>query len=154
MEYNSLTQVQYYSDCEPVVSSLGYSLVELRIFRTNGTIQVRAVIAHSDSSVVEGIGVNDCAKVHRILLPRLEAILQSQDIYMEVTSPGTERLIKNAAEFVFFKGKYLKVYDVTISDWVSGKIVDVSETNIKLQIDEEERDIPLANIAKAKLLNI
>ena len=81
MEYASLAEIPHYSDCEPIVSGLGYSLVELRIFRTNGTTQVRAVIAHTDPDNPNGIGVNDCAKVHRLLLPRLEVILDNQDIY-------------------------------------------------------------------------
>ncbi len=153
MEYASLAEIPHYSDCEPIVSGLGYSLVELRIFRTNGTTQVRIVIAHADPDNPNGIGVNDCAKVHRLLLPRLEVILDNQDIYMEVTSPGTERLIKNAAEFAFFTKKYVKVYDTTVSDWVSGQIVSADKEQIKLLIDGTEKDIPFNNIAKAKLLN-
>lgn len=153
MEYSSLTSIPHYSDCEPVVVALGYALVELRIFNTHGVTQIRAVIAHADSSVSTGIGVSDCAKVHRILLPRLEALLQSQDIYMEVTSPGTERLIKNAAEFIFFKEKYMKVYDITVGNWISGKLKEADSKAIKLDIDGAERSIPLENIAKTKLLN-
>lgn len=153
MEYLSLAEIPHYSDCEPIVTGLGYSLVELRIFRTNGTTQVRVVIAHADSSNPNGIGVNDCAKVHRLLLPRLEVILDNQDIYMEVTSPGTERLIKNAAEFVFFVNKFVRVYDTTVSDWVSGKIVRADNGQIILLVDETEKVIPFDNIAKAKLLN-
>ena len=72
---------------------------------------------------------------------------------MEVTSPGTERLIKNAAEFAFFTKKYVKVYDTTVSDWVAGQIVSADKEQIKLLIDGTEKDIPFNNIAKAKLLN-
>ena len=150
MEYAPLAEIPHYSDCEPIVSGLGYSLVELRIFRTNGTTQVRAVIAHADPDNPNGIGVNDCAKVHRLLLPRLEVILDNQDIYMEVTSPGTERQIKNAAEFAFFVKKYARVYDTTISDWVAGQIVSADKEQIKLMIDGTEKVIPFTNIAKAK----
>lgn len=154
MEYKDLAEIPHYTDCEPIVRGLGYALVELRVFRTNGTVQVRAVIAHADTTDVSGIGVNDCAKVHRVLLPRLEALLQSPDIYMEVTSPGTERLIKNAAEFVFFKDKYVKVYDTAQSDWVSGKIVALTANELTLDINGTERGFPLEKIAKAKLLNV
>ncbi len=153
MEYTSLDTIPYYADCAPIVKAAGYVLVELRVFRTNGTIQIRAVIGHADPSVKTGIGIDDCAKVHRVLLPRMEAILDSQDTYMEVTSPGTERNIKNAAEFPFFKEKYVRVYDISVSDWVSGQIVDADENQLKLKIDDAERSIPLEQISKAKLLN-
>ena len=153
MEYTSFDTIPYYTDCAPIVKAAGYVLVELRVFRTNGTIQIRAVISHADTSVKTGIGIDDCAKVHRVLLPRLEAILDSQDTYMEVTSPGTERNIKNAAEFAFFKEKYIKVYDISLSDWVSGQIIDSDENQLKLKIEDAERSIPLEQISKAKLLN-
>jgi len=153
LEYVSLAEIPHYSDCEPIVFGLGYSLVELRIFRTNGTTQIRAVIAHADSENPRGIGIDDCAKVHRLLLPRLEAILKEQDIYMEVTSPGTERLIKNAAEFAFFVKKYMRVYDTTVSDWITGQLIRADKEQIVLLIDGTEKIIPLDNIAKAKLLN-
>ena len=153
MEYKSFVEIPYYTDCEPVVSGLGYSLVELRIFRTNGTVQVKIAIAHKDPSITAGIGTEDCAKVHRLLLPRHEALLQSQDIYMEVTSPGLERNIKNAAEFVFFTGRYVKLYDVSVSDWVSGKITAADGASLTIKTEDTERNIPYGQISKAKLLN-
>ncbi len=153
MEYKSFVEIPYYTDCEPVVTGLGYSLVELRIFRTNGTVQVKIAIAHKDPAVTAGIGIDDCAKVHRLLLPRLEALLQSQDVYMEVTSPGLERHIKNAAEFVFFIGKYVKVYDVSVSDWVSGRITSADEKSLTLKTEDTERSILYEQISKAKLIN-
>lgn len=154
VEYNSLESVPYYADCKPLVEALGYQLVELRVFRTNGTIQIKAVVANKIDSQEQGIGINDCAKVHRVLLPRLEALLQSDDTYMEVTSPGTERHIKNAAEFAFFVGKYVKVYDTSASDWVQGKIASSTNTNLVLDIDGKEQIVSYDIIAKAKLLNI
>ena len=153
MEYKSFSEIPYYTDCEPVASGLGYSLVELRIFRTNGTVQVKIAITHKDPAVTIGIGVDDCAKVHRLLLPRLEALLQSQDVYMEVTSPGLERNIKNAAEFAFFIGRYVKVYDVSVSDWVSGKITSADEKSLTLKTEDTERSILYEQISKAKLIN-
>ena len=153
MDYKSFAEIPYYTDCEPIVSGLGYSLVELRIFRTNGTVQVKIAIAHKDPAVTAGIGIDDCAKVHRLLLPRLEALLQSQDIYMEVTSPGLERHIKNAAEFAFFTGRYVKVYDVSVSDWVTGKITAANETSLAIKTEDTELTVPYAQISKAKLIN-
>ena len=153
MDYKSFAEIPYYTDCEPIVSGLGYSLVELRIFRTNGTVQVKIAIAHKDPAVTAGIGIDDCTKVHRLLLPRLEALLQSQDIYMEVTSPGLERHIKNAAEFAFFTGRYVKVYDVSVSDWVTGKITAANETSLAIKTEDTELTVPYAQISKAKLIN-
>ena len=163
MEYISLDTIPYYKECSPLVSGLGYVLVELRVVPQHGTIRVTAVISnpvsHTDSST---IGVNDCAKVHRSLLPRLEAVLNSQDIYMEVTSPGMERNIKNAAEFALFIDRFVRVWDTEVTDWVPGKIVESNQESITMEITQgnknsaitELKTIPYVRIAKAKLLQI
>ena len=166
MEYTALETIPHFNECSPLVSGLGYALVELRVIPNHGQFQVRAVITHLDSSKTEGIGINDCAKVHRLLLPRLEALLKSQDVYMEVTSPGMERLIKNAAEFSLFTGKYIRVWDTAVSDWVPGVIISSDTKTLTLELSEQsaaaaktaasasnKRTIPFEQIAKAKLLH-
>ena len=94
MEYIPLKSMAYYHECAPLVEGLGYILVELKITSSGSTKKISAVIASKDAGV--DIGVNDCAKVHHALLPRLEALLGTEDTYMELTSPGMERNIKNA----------------------------------------------------------
>ena len=165
MEYTALEKIPHYNECSPLVSGLGYALVELRTTANHGQYQVRAVITHLDSAKTEGIGINDCAKVHRLLLPRLEALLKSQEVYMEVTSPGMERLIKNAAEFTLFTGKNLRIWDTSVSDWVPGVIISADSKTLTLELSEHEtaqetaaaakrqRIIPFEQIAKAKLLH-
>ena len=100
-----------------------------------------------------GVGISDCTKVHRALLPRLEAILASQDMYVEVTSPGLDRVMKNAAEFGVFKGKTVKVWNTDISDWIQGTILDSGTESVKLALESGEEDIPFVKIAKAKLFD-
>jgi ribosome maturation factor RimP len=143
----------YYADCEPLVTALGCCLVELRVLPRQGGFNVRAVILAADSASV--IGINECAKVHRTLAQRLEAITGCQDISMEVTSPGTERNIKNAAEFALFCGRMARVWVRPLADWVSGKITGASGDALLIGTLENElnvRSIPYADIAKAKLI--
>ena len=161
MEYISLDSIPHFADCSPLVTGLGYILVDLKVVPQNGSIKVTAVITKpaGDSGAV---GVNDCARVHRALLPRLEAVLDSQDIYMEVASPGMERLIKNPAEFALFVGRYVRVWDSQITDWVAGKIISSDDQSITLElvgdsVTEEPAQvstIPYQRISKAKLLQL
>lgn len=102
MEYKSQDSFPYYRECAPLVEALGYFLVELNVLNHKSGVRIYAVIAAKDSA--REIGVDDCSKVHHALLPRLEALLGTDDTYMELTSPGMERNIKNAAEFVFLSG--------------------------------------------------
>ncbi len=152
MEYTPLESTQHYSDCAPLIEGLGYALVELRIGHTKSSYQVRAVISRLK---VEdgGIGIDDCSKVHTLLFARLEAVFGTQDIHMEVTSPGTERQIKNAAEFPLFVGRMARVWYTEVQDWIAGKILGADSTKVTLEIDGAERSFPFEQIAKAKLVN-
>ena len=142
----------YYDECAPLVEGLGYILVELKITSSGSTKKISAVIASKDAGV--DIGVNDCAKVHHALLPRLEALLGTEDTYMELTSPGMERNIKNAAECAVFTGREIRVWDKTVTDWVSGVITASDEKSVTLEKDGEKITVPFEQIAKAKFIHI
>lgn len=152
MEYKALESFPYYKESKTLVEGLGYALVELRVIPQNGRHQVRAVITRLNLEDTQSIGIDDCAKVHRLLLPRLEALIQSPEVYIEVTSPGLERLIKNAAEFVLFIGKEVRVWDLEISDWLPGIIKGANTKDLELELrDGTNKTIPFSNITKAKL---
>lgn len=152
MEYKSQDSFPYYRECAPLVEALGYFLVELNILNHKSGVRIYAVIAAKDSA--REIGVDDCSKVHHALLPRLEALLGTDDTYMELTSPGMERNIKNAAEFVFFIGREVRVWDKNISDWVGGKITAADDKSVTLEKDDQEQTFYFENIAKAKFIHL
>ncbi len=148
MEYIAPDKIPYYGDCEPLITGLGYNLVELAIFKRQSSWQIKVVITGPN-----GVGIADCSKVHRALLTRLEAVLASQDMYVEVASPGLDRILKNAAEFSVFKGKTVKVWNTDISDWIHGTVLESGTESVRLAADSGEIDIPFEKIAKAKLFD-
>lgn len=154
MDYISLNSVRYYPECEPLVRGLGYILVDLKIVPAKEAVKISAVIASKD--VTKDIGIDDCSKVHHALLPRLEALLKTEDTYMEVTSPGMDRNIKNAAEFELFTGREVRVWDRTAGDWVSGVIASANSASVSLENREtkELKTVEFENIAKAKFIHI
>ncbi len=152
MEYKSLDSFPYYKDCAPLVEALGYFLVELHVMPQKHSVHITAVIAPKDSA--RTIGVDDCSKVHHALLPRLEALLGTDATYMELTSPGMERNIKNAAEFTFFIGKAVRVWDKATTDWVGGTIIESDEHSVTLEKNGERTSFLFENIAKAKFIHL
>ena len=153
MEYISLDSFPHYTECEKLVSDMGYHLVELKISPQHGTTHILATICSADPLAV--IGVNDCSKVHHVLLPHLEELLGTDDTYMELTSPGMERNIRNAAEFPLFIGRQVRVWDKTVTDWVGGKLVKADDQSLTLEITEQEtKTVPYADIAKAKFIHL
>ena len=139
MEYLPLDKIPHFSECEPLVRGMGYVLVDLKIIPQKTVVRINAVIACKDAGA--SLGVDECSKVHRALLPRLQALLETDQTYMELTSPGTDRNIKNAAEFALFEGREVRVWDKNISDWISGKILGADEMSVALEVGGQERKL-------------
>jgi ribosome maturation factor RimP len=154
VEYISLKKMPWYKECNPLVEGLGYILVELRVNKVGTQARVSVSITRKEN-LAEGIGVDDCAKVHRVLFPRLEVLMSSQEVYLEVMSPGMERNVKNAAEFAIFIDQSIRVLSRKLANWISGTLIsaDLESLVMELMDSSEKITIQYEDIAKAKLLN-
>ena len=151
MEYIAFDAVPHYSECAPLVEGLGYHLIELKIVPAKTVTKIFAVIAPKEQD--RNISVNDCSRVHHALLPRLEALLGTDNTSMELTSPGIDRNIKNAAEFSLFIGRSLRVWSKKENDWIGGKIVCADEAALTMKTEKGEAvTVPYGEIAKAKFV--
>ena len=141
-----------YNTLEPVIRGMDMTLVELNVFRQKGrgknpgSVQIRAVVFRDGI-----IGIDDCSKVHRGILPRLELAFPQLDISLEVSSPGIDRTIKDGSEFVHFIGKGVKCYRTDISDWTAGILCSADDTGVVLEAEEGKTTLPYGIIAKARL---
>lgn len=153
MDFQRLDEIAYYNDCLSVASSLGYSVVDVKFSRSKAQSRFSVVITRpvdSDNFLVP-LGTDDCGKVHQILLQRLEALLPNTDVYLEVSTPGSERLIRNAGEFHLFIGRNLRIWYSECSDWIYGKIISCNEESLEMEINGTKQSFLLESIAKAKL---
>ena len=131
---------------EDVLKGLGFNLIELAVSRHKGSVQIRTVIYNGAS-----IGTDDCSKVHRAITPRLELAFPENDIYLEVSSPGTDRLIKDRSEFVYYTGKGVRCYCTDTSDWTAGVLESADEKGIVLMTKDGNIRLEFDIIAKARL---
>jgi ribosome maturation factor RimP len=145
-------------DLEPVIAGLGFALVELDLFRSKkqSSAQVKLVITRQtvdgDTQANSGsIGTGELSKVHRAIIPRLELAFEGADLYVEVSSPGTDRVIKEGAEFRHFTGRAVKCYRTDTSDWYSGILRSSDSERILLDTKEGITELKYGIIAKAKL---
>jgi ribosome maturation factor RimP len=134
---------------EEALKGLGFCLIELAVSRHRASVQVRAVIYNGDS-----IGTDDCTKVHRTIMPRLELAFGGNDIYLEVSSPGIDRLIKDISEFAYYLGRGVRCYCTDISDWTAGILESVNEKGIVLKKKEGTEELEFDIIAKARLADV
>jgi ribosome maturation factor RimP len=147
VKYTREEDIPSYKDLGPVVKGLGFELVELLVAKQrNGGVQARLVITGQGS-----VGINDCARVHNAIYSRLEVLFGTQDISLEVGSPGIDRALKDAREFRPFLGKGAKVMRSGTSDWVGGRISGADDSRLVLATREGDLEIPYGEVLKAKL---
>lgn len=139
------TQEQLYDELAPLVESQNLVLVDC-VFGTTAQGSQVALVVYSD----EGIGTDECAAVHRLSLPRLEVLLDSRDIQLEVSSPGLERKIRHLREYQIFQGKKLKLMKKN-GDWLSGKILKADSKNLTVNTANGDLELALSDIQKAQL---
>ena len=143
----------------PVVEGLGMSMIELSLFQSRGrNVQVKLVVQSALNRTGNGgevTGINDCSMVHRAVMPRLELYFPEKEIYLEVSSPGIDRLIKDKGEFVHYIGREIRCFRTDISDWTTGTLIALEDNQIMLRCKDGEAAEPLALpfeiIAKARL---
>lgn len=146
---NELKNKELYNLLEPVVRGAGYFLVELSQSDHHQQTTITAVI-QSDSG---NTSIGDCTSVHKIIFPRLELLLESRDVYLEVSTPGIQRNIKDTAEFKAFVGKNVKVLVSDDGQWIEGRLFQVTENSIMIHTgDKQELELSFDEIRKAKLV--
>jgi ribosome maturation factor RimP len=143
------------------------ALLELSLFRGKGrkgapgSVQVKVTVCKSGI-----MGIEDCSRLHRAILPRLELAFPGADLSLEVSSPGIGRLIKDGNELVHFIGRGIKCYrtetakgaggsdgsiDAGGSGWIGGILSTVDEKGFTLVTQDGKVQLPYENVAKAKL---
>ena len=143
-------------ELEPVVNGLGFALVELDLFRRKQSAQIRMIVTRKPADNGEspaGIGTEELTRVHRAVLPRLELALPGTDLYVEVSSPGIDRLIKEGAEFRNYIGQAVKCWLKGADDWKPGILLASDEVKITLETAERIQELNYETIAKARLGN-
>ena len=132
---------------EKTVGALGYELVDLEL--ANRGRLMRIFIDKTD-----GVDVEDCATVSNHLT-RLLAVEGVDYDRLEVSSPGLDRPLKRPQEFARFVGErvQVKVRLPLNGRWrFVGKLNNVGEVGIELDVDGELVSIAFTDIDKSRLV--
>lgn len=147
-------QKHYLQDLiEPQVEKLGFELVRvITIGQANPTLQVMIDVADGSRDIT----VDDCASVSRVLSDLLDEKDPIKDKYiLEVSSPGLDRPLTKLKHFVRYKGYDVKIETenkVENRKRFKGKIADVDDENVVINMEDTQYTIPFAEINKAKLV--
>ena len=138
---------ELFESLEPLIGGIGMALIELNVFHgQRGGVQVKSVVMSGKDT-----GIEDCARAHRLIMPRLELAFPGKDISLEVSSPGINRLIKDSSEFAHYIGRELRCYRTDISDWTTGILRAADGEKIVLLEEGGETILSYETIAKARL---
>lgn len=127
------------------LSGLGYELVDVE-WAAGGLLRVFI-------DKVGGVTLDDCVAVSHHLT-RLFVVENIDYERLEVSSPGLDRPLKTASDFMRFTGKLCKVrtrLPIEQQKKFTGRIVSLEEGMLTLETDVQRVVIPLSNIDKARL---
>ncbi len=134
------------NEIEPVVEGLGFSLVEFSSHRNRSNLTVNTIIYSKN-----GVGLEECTKVYKTILPRIELLEDSRSINLEVSSPGISRNMKYIEEFEIFIGKKVRILKKDESEWIHGTINSVDNNSVIINTDKDTVAVTFDDINKAKL---
>jgi ribosome maturation factor RimP len=138
-----------------VVRGMSLDLVELRIGggRRRPVIDVRAERLDG-----EGITVDDCARLSRVIEKEIDAALPDLgDYVLEVSSPGLERPLKRVSDWRRFAGRTVSVVAEQLGGRRELELAGVegeegAETAVLRDKRGAEVRVPLAGVKEARLV--
>ncbi len=145
-----------FCELKPVVNGLGMQLVDVKkTQQAHNTTLVSITITAFEGEA----GIDECALVHRAVQPMLELEIGRDNLAMEVSTPGLQRIFRDFWEFEVFKGKRCRVYSLFFSSWITGIISEVKECAVVLgdyliedkSENGQQLEIGYEDIQKAKL---
>ena len=137
------------------VERLGYDLVELRL---GGTARSPLLDLRIDRLDGARITVDECAQVSRAIEPQLDASgLVGENYVLEVSSPGVERPLRNAADWRRFAGKTAKVLAPSLGGRLEVEVVGVDDSSgepvaVMREARGTEHRVPLTEVREARLV--
>ena len=144
-------RTQLWDLLEPVVTGMGYELVEIEYNPGSWHGLLRLYIDHED-----GIVLDDCTEVSH----QVSALLDVEDpihgrYSLEVSSPGMDRPLRGIKDYERFTGEIVKIKTGMAIDGrrnFKGRLCGVEGDEINIECDGQQFYLPLASIEKARLV--
>jgi ribosome maturation factor RimP len=137
----------------PILAELGYEIVRLKLMGGSRRPTLQLMADRLDGKTMD---VDDCARVSRAIDPALDTIDPIAGEYaLEVSSPGIDRPLTRAKDFVRWAGHEVKVElekPVEGRKRFTGKLEGIDGDRITVALVDGTVGFALADIASAKLV--
>ena len=132
------------------INSLGYDLYDV-LYIKEGSSQILRIVIDKDT----GIDLNDCEKVNDAVKDMLDDVeYLNNQYYLEVSSPGIERLLRKDWQLKKYIGEEVEVKQFKkdengFKDY-TGILKNVDEQILKIEVDYKEFELDRKNISQVK----
>ena len=135
---------------EPIIENIGYELYDVEYSKEGKNYFLRIFIDNE-----KGIDLNDCEKVNDAITEVLDdANYIKEQYFLEVSSPGVERVLRKDKHLEKNKGKEIAVNlfkkDENGKKEYKGILIDFSNENKKIKEQNDEIVIERKNISQIK----
>lgn len=134
-----------------IIEDLGYELYDVLYVKEGKDFYLRVVIDKP-----AGIDINDCEKVNNHINDILdEADYIKEQYFLEVSSPGIERILRKEKHFVSQIGKEILVKlfkPIEKQKELIGTLEEYNNNEITIKLDDKSIKINLKDIAIAKTI--
>lgn len=136
---------------ENTVEGLGFELWGME-YRPHGESALLRIFIEKET----GISVEDCATVSR----QVGAVMDVENIIpvayiLEVSSPGMDRVLFTPDQYQDYIGETVKIRTRTPIEErrnFKGSLLSTSESHVKIDVDNQEFEIPFVSIDRARLV--
>ncbi len=136
-----------------ILEKTDMNVLNVKIDRKKVTHNIR-VIVDSDT----GVSVDSCAYVSKLTTDAIKINkLINEDFNLEVSSPGINRELFKLEDYLVFLGEKVKIKLKSPENNQKnflGKIIEVKNNYIVVEIDNINREIDFNNIKKANIIKI
>lgn len=137
---------------EKIIVDLGYDLYDVRYEKEAKDYYLRIII----DKPPEGIDINDCETVNNAINDILDEADYIKDQYfLEVSSPGLERILRKEKHFLSQIGKEVSVKlfkPINKQKELIGILEEYNNTELTIKVDDETIKINLKDIALVKTI--
>ena len=135
---------------EPCITELGYRIWDVEYVKEGAEWYLRITLDSDD-----GIDIDDCEKVSRAINPIIDEADPIEDFYyLEVSSPGLERVLRKPEHFEASIGSEVEIRlfapDENKKKSYIGILSAYDAETLTIDVDQTSQKIPMSKISKVQ----
>ncbi len=140
-----------WSVLEPVINAEGFQCVDLQLQRNRRARRLAVIVYRAGGMDVASLEA--LAREVQFQLPLIGDVPGNaiDDVTLEVSSPGVERVLRWPREYAIFADKAVRVLRGDATEWEPAVIVSSAGESVTLRFDRGEETVPIATIRRAQL---